>query len=396
LLEQDAALDLAHAADLAHHASQSGDAGLATRAMISAGRLCLRFFANEEALTLAHKGLQWVEELPTAERVCLTLELREIMLAAGPIEDWESAAVEYATLAEQALDHGALSHARRGYYMASYVRWMHGHWAGAREEILQSERVTRGGSEEEHIIGMADAAKCLVMLERDLTHADAMLMEAQALASRKRMSYHAIPAALGMLRYHANNLDEAVELFKEARTLAKSSGDRLSEFQANEYLAMIEFERGHIESAKAYCAVLIELGEKLREGSEHPFALALDALCHYALADETEPLEAALEKLRAVDAKHRLAYTLTRAALLDVERQRTGAAIARASEALSCAQVLDRATEIMLAHVALARACQAANDTVGYTRHSAALANLATAPVAQWARDRAVSLTAPN
>jgi len=210
------------------------------------------------------------------------------------------------------------------------------------------------------------------------------------------MSYHAIPAALGMLRYHANNLDEAVELFKEARTLAKSSGDRLSEFQANEYLAMIEFERGHIESAKAYCAVLIELGEKLREGSEHPFALALDALCHYALADETEPLEAALEKLRAVDAKHRLAYTLTRAALLDVERQRTGAAIARASEALSCAQVLDRATEIMLAHVALARACQAANDTVGYTRHSAALANLATAPVAQWARDRAVSLTAPN
>ena len=307
--------------------------------MISAGRLCLRFFANEEALTLARKGLQWVEELATVERVCLTLELREIMLAAAPVADWENAAVEYAALAEQALDHGALSHARRGYYMASYMRWMHGHWAGAHEQILQSERVTRGGSDEEHIIGMAEAAKCLGMLERDLTHADAMLMEAQALASRKRMSHHAIPTALGILRYHGNHLDEAVELFKEARTLAKSSGDRLNEFQAIEYLAMIEFERGRLESAKAHCAVLIELGEKLREGSERPFALALDALCHYALTDKTD---LAADTERRTDLARAMATLKPREReMLDVERQRTGAAIAGRAKRL-CAQAGSR------------------------------------------------------
>ena len=93
--------------------------------------------------------------------------------------------------------------------MASYVHWMHGQFGGAREEILQSERVARGGSDEEHIVGMAEAARCLAMLERDLTHADAMLMEAQALAARKGMTHHAIPAALGMLRFHENKLDEA-------------------------------------------------------------------------------------------------------------------------------------------------------------------------------------------
>ena len=60
--------------------------------------------------------------------------------------------------------------------------------------------------------------------------------------------------------------------------------------------------------------------------------------------------------LRAADAKHRLAYTLTRAALLDVERDRPQNAIARASEALGYAEALDRATEIVLAHAALARA----------------------------------------
>jgi len=395
LLEQDTALDLAHAADLAHHASQSGDPGLCARAMVSAGKLCLRFFANDEALSLARKGLQWVDALAPAERVCLTLELREIMLAAAPVDDWEAAAAEFAALAEQALDHGAMAHARRGYHMASYVLWQHGHWTGAHEEILQAERVARGGSDAEHITGIAEAARCLAMLERDLSQAEALLMEAQALARRKRIGHCAIPGGLGMLRFHQNRLDEAVGIFKEARALAKSAGDRISEFQANEYLAMIEIERGRFDAARAYCVVLIELGEKIRDGSERPFAHALDGLCRYALTDETTPLDAALDDLRAADAKHRMAYTLTRAALLDVERRRPESAIARASEALACAEALDRATEIMLAHVALAVASRASNDPAGFARHTAALARLDDAPVALWARERAAALTAP-
>jgi hypothetical protein len=174
--------------------------------------------------------------------------------------------------------------------------------------------------------------------------------------------------------------------------LARARGDRLDEFQANEYLAMIDFERGRPEAARAHCKTLVELGDKLREGSERPFAHALDALCHYALADDAAPLEAALEDLRAADAKHRLAYTLTRAALLDVERGRPEVAIARASEALGYAEALDRATEIVLAHAALARARNALADTAGYAKHVAALKSLEQAPVARWARDRALAV----
>jgi DNA-binding SARP family transcriptional activator len=395
LLEQDSVLEPERAADLAHHAAQSGDAALAARAMISAGRLCLRFFANDEALALASKGLQWVEQLPSAaERVCLTLELREVMHKAAPVADWEAAAREYAALAEAALDHGALSHARRGYYMASYVHWMHGQFTGAREEILQAERIARGGNDEEHVAGMAEAARCLAMLERDLTHADAMLMEARALATRKGMTHIAIPAALGMLRFHENKLDESVELFKEARTLARSRGDRLDEFQANEYLAMIDFERGRPDAARAHCKALIELGDKLREGSERPFAHALEALCRYALEDDAAPLESALRDLRAADAKQRLAYTLTRAALLDVERNRPRDALARATEALGYAEALDRPTEIVLAHAALARAHKAVADAAGYATHIAALKSLEQTPIARWARERARAVAA--
>lgn len=63
LFEKSAMLDQRLAADLAHHATQSGDAGLAARAMASAGKLCLRFFANNEAKSLAQKGLQLAEKL---------------------------------------------------------------------------------------------------------------------------------------------------------------------------------------------------------------------------------------------------------------------------------------------------------------------------------------------
>jgi hypothetical protein len=394
LLERDTAVDLEHAADLAHHAGQSGDPALAARAMVSAGRLCLRFFANDEAASLAHKGLQLAQHLSAAERVCVELDLHDVLLAAAPLTDWESAAEHYAVLAEQALDHGALAHARLGYQMSSYVRWAHGHWTGAREQTLQAERVTRGGSDREHVVGMAETARCLAMLERDLSQADALLMEARALASRQGIGHHAIPMALGMLRYHENRLDEAEEQFKEGRTLCKSAGDRVCEYQANEYLVMIAFERGEFVQARDRCAPLLTLGERLREGSEAPFARALDGLCRYALDDDAGGLDRALDDLRLADAKYRLAYTLTRAALLDVERGRPRDAVARAGEALEAARVLERATEMMLAHLALTQAHAALGDTEACRFHAAELAGFEQAPVAAWARLRAAEALA--
>jgi len=219
-----------------------------------------------------------------------------------------------------------------------------------------------------------------------------MLMEVQALADRKRMSHHAIPAAQGILRFHRNELGEAEESFLEARTLCKSAGERVDEFQANEFLVMIDLERGRLDSALARCEALIEIGDKLREGSEAPFARALKGLCQYAIDHDDTGLEAALDELRVVDAKHRLAYSLSRAALLDVERGRSDRAIERATEALGCAEALERATEIVLAHVALAEAHEAAGDREAAAWHRDAITQIDFASVAVWARNRASGL----
>jgi DNA-binding SARP family transcriptional activator len=354
LLELDTAQDLARAAALAHHAAQSQDPGLTARAMVSAGRLSLRFFANDDAASLARKGLQISNRLPADERARVEVDLNEILLTAGAVEDWEAAAEAYAQLAERALDHGALAHARLGYHMAAWVRWAQGRWSDAREQTLQAARVVRGGDDEAHIVGIAETAKCLVMIERDLSQAAALLMESAALAERRHISHHAICAGRGMLCLRENRLDEAEELFREARTLAKSAGDRLNEFQANEYLAAIDLQRGRVHEAKERCSDLLALGEKLRGGSEEPFARALLGLCTYALDDDAAPLAAALDDLRIADAKHRLAYVLTRAALVDCERGRQEPAIERAAEALGYAQLLERATEALLASAVLA------------------------------------------
>lgn len=386
-MEQDLAFELSRAADLAHHATHSGDAGLGARALVAAGRLCLRFFANQDALALAAKGLHLAAQLPAAEQVRVSIDLHDVMLWAAPPDDWQEAARHFTVLAEQALDHGAPAHARQAYQMAAWLRWEHGNWAGAREQSLQSERVARGGSDEEHIVGMAETAKCLVMLERDLAQADAMLMEAQALASRRHFAHRAIPAGLGLLRFYENRLDEAEELFLQARTLCKSAGDRINEYMANEYLVMVDIQRGRWQAARERSTELALLGGKLCWGSEVPFAHALLGLCALAVDDESATLDAALEGLRLADAKCRLAYVQTRAALLDCERGRHKAAHARAGEALACAQVLERATEMLVAQAVLSQCALACGDYAGAEAHVHAVERLESAGVAAWAVD---------
>jgi tetratricopeptide (TPR) repeat protein len=269
---------------------------------------------------------------------------------------------------------------------------MNGHWSGAQEETLQAELAVRGADESDQVVGMAETARCLAMLERDLGRADAMLMEAKAVAARHTVSHPALAAADGILRYHAGELDAAEGLLLEARTLCKRAGDRIGEYQANEYLAMIRIEQGDFRQARERCRTLVELGERLREGSEAPFARALEGVCRYALGESDAELDQALEELRVADAKHRLAYVLNRAAGVDLAAEAPERALDRAQEALANAEVLDRRTEALMARVVLAQASAMLGDAPRREVELAAIDALLEAPVASWARRRAATL----
>jgi tetratricopeptide (TPR) repeat protein len=393
LLEEATALDLQLAADLAHHATRSGDPALAGRAMVSAGKLCLRFYANDDALELYERGMEWAEQLVDSERICLLLDLADIRLSAAPLDDWEASSREYVRLAEQALDYGELATARLGYQMASYVRWLHGDWSDARRDSLQAERVTRNASDEAHILGMGEAAKCLAMLERDLSQADAMAMEASALASRSAVQCSAIPTSLGILRYYEGRLEEAIDHLEDARTICKSQGDRFNEYLANEYLTVVEVEQGDFPAALQHAETLVDIGSRLREGSEYPFALAIQELCRYGLQRDTPELEDYLAAVRQADAKQRLAYLLNRIAMLDIDRGNHRQALLHSEEALQLARLMERPSETLLAHINMFNISNNINGLESKS-HVESIAELCRGTVAAWARERADQLLA--
>ena len=114
------------------------------------------------------------------------------------------------------------------------------------------------------------------------------------------------------------------------------------------------------EHAKA----LSEIGEKLREGSEGPLGRAMLALCRYQKgeADHRAALEAALQELRDVDAKQRLAFVLTQAAAIESERGDLESAGARAAEAEAIGKVLQQPSESALARAVLLRIARKQGD----------------------------------
>ena len=148
---------------------------------------------------------------------------------------------------------------------------------------------------------------------------------------------------------------------------------------------MIEFQRGNYRQARRYSDTLCEIGGKLRVGSEGPFARTLAALADYALTGNDDALDSALGELRVADAKHRLAYTLSRAAQLDCEHRCFDKAQRRAEEALEYATLLNRASEMMLARAILACIASEKGDEKTVAGHEAAIASLREAGVSAWA-----------
>ncbi|MDP6708959.1 MAG: hypothetical protein QF893_21660, partial [Alphaproteobacteria bacterium] len=269
-----------------------------------------------------------------------------------------------------------VEHARLGFHVLSRLRWEGGDWKDAQRSTMRAEFVSRASDEQQRAIATAEAARCLAMLERDLDQAEALLLEAESLSGRVGIETTAIPTARGMLHLHRGELDPAATRFAEARTLARREGDRTDEFQALEHLIMIEIERDDFATAETLCTELLEIANRLREGSEAPFARALAALSSYGSGrEEAAPaLEEALAQLRLADAKHRLAYALNRIAEVELAQGKVEAALARSGEARRIADALVSPSETVLATLGLARAARAIDDAEMYKRYLEVLA----------------------
>jgi DNA-binding SARP family transcriptional activator/tetratricopeptide (TPR) repeat protein len=350
--------------ELAHHASIGGDAAVAVPACVSAGTRCLRVFANAEAYTHARRGLRLVEQLQDPKRVKLRIELEQISLGARWPEDPDAESTRIEALAEDALDAACPEHARLAFTLVSTLRWHEGALGDAHRLSLRAELASRGTDDHNRAIGIAETARCLVILERDLPQAEALLLEARALTARSGETAWAVFDGVGLLRLHTGALDEAKAAFEEAWAAAKKGGNRLQEFLALEHLVMVSIHRKDPEEACQRAMELFAIGEKLREGSERPLGRAMLALCRYQKGQDEHrsALEEALQELRDVDAKQRLAFVLTQAAAIESERGELDSAATLASEAEAIGRILQQPSESAMARAVLLRIARERGD----------------------------------
>lgn len=384
--------DAAVATEIAHHAGLAGEALLGVRACIVAAKQSLRVFANGDAEALAKRGLRLAEDLDEAERISSTLNLLHVQYAARA-PDREQAAARVRELAEQALDLGLTHAARLGFQMLSFLRWESASLAAAHDNIMQAERVSRLAGPDERTAALAQAAKCLVLLERNLAQAEAFVMEADALTSRAGHSSSAVSFATGMIAAHRGEIDQAVQAFDEARLLSREHGERLAEFCAVEHRVMLEIDRGGHEAALGLSESLADLGQRLRAGAEAPSGRALLAFVRLLCgqAEDDEALVAAIAELREADAKYELSFLLTRWAQHALDSGRARQAQQLASDGLEVARALGRASETALAHAVLLQCAREQGDAASRDQQLAELETLSRRDLSLTARRRVES-----
>jgi len=395
-LEARGALDERGADELARHAALAGQNELAARACVAAARRCLRVFAGAAAERLAMQGGRHAESLAEARRVPLEIELLDIACRARRPSSVAATAERIESLAERALDLGDLEHARLGFTVLGWLRWETGDMPSARRSTQRAELVSRQADGRERVLGIAEAARCLVLLDRDHAEAGAMLLEARALAERGSPEVPALPDAFGLLHLHRGEWDEAARHFEQAAAVARCDGDHRSEFLAIEHLVVVDLLRRDLAAAQDHARELERIGSQMGEGSEASFAAAVRELVGYARVEARSPesLESALEALRLADAKQRLTFVLLQAAEMELEagsKTAVARAAQRAAEALDLAQQLERRSDALHARALLAQAARASRAARRLDGELQAIAAIGLEGVSHAARERARS-----
>jgi hypothetical protein len=352
------------AGDVAHHAALGGDAELSARSAVRAGARCLRVFANAEATEVAERGLAVVARVPRAVAVPIEIELYDVLSWAGR---WSTRMAELAAGLERAIADadrvGLAAAARRGREVLGFARYKTRDFDGAYDSMMY---VLDAPSEDpaQRAEILAAGARCLVHLEREIPRAETMLRDAQALAERAGVTPLDLPLGKGMLAYFRGELDAAQALLEDARRRSVQRDDHWRACEALAHLARIALERRRPAEALARCAELGPMAARLSEGSEAPFAAALDALAR--LADGRPGADAAVDRAIAdlidADCKHQLAYVLNTAAALDLDRGRLDTTRARAEKARATARTAARPAEVVVAGALLARAALAQGE----------------------------------
>jgi len=353
--------------DIAHHAALGGDHPLAASAALVASRRYIKQFAYADAFELAQRGIDHCQFLDMPEQIRLHIELLEVQVIAGVNPH---AACQLKQTLSQLIDKAqmlGLTEAEAiGFEALTRLSFDHGDLAGVHENLLQVAGTYQPNSLATTARQLAWTGSCFAEIGRDIHRAEALLLEAQALAERMGLEIADVFIGLGAVYRHGANFEESRKFLSQAWQIAHAEADfyRLSFILS--YSALLELEAGNPVQALPYCQQLSIVAEKLGgTGSEATFASALAALAHYAIGhDQAEiEIERSIAKLRQIDAKRMLSVVLTFAAEIDLARHQPELAVTRAKEALQIAQNINHPSETALAWAVLLAGQLAQDET---------------------------------
>jgi DNA-binding SARP family transcriptional activator/tetratricopeptide (TPR) repeat protein len=380
------------AAEVARHAALGGEHEVCVRASIRAAERCLRVFANADAVALADLGLRHVESLAETTRIRLTLSLLRIHVKSRLFRtraaELESRLRDQASGARSAGLHADVAFAL---HYVSELREEVGDFAGARESTLQSAAASRSADAETTAHTLATTGRCLAQIERDMDRAEALLLEAQAIAVERGIDVVGIPVGLGIVRHHRGDDEQAIDLLELGLANATRAADHWIAHECLTRLTMVEIERGRPRRALERCRDLLPMAAKMGGGSETPFAEALRALAEWQLdaPSARDDVEGRIRHLRDIDTKGHFAYVQSSVAAVEVERGQLASGRERAAEALAAAEAVGRPNEIARARAILARVASRTGDRASAAAHIEALAEHLRRPlgISQQARD---------
>lgn len=352
-LSQLSSPDNALAGDIAHHAAIGGDRELAASSALLAAERCLKLFAYTEASELAQFGIQHCQRLDDRTRIQLHLKLLRVCALAGVTGDRVSQLdSDLHRLIDEANALGLEAAESTGLEALVILHFDRSNFASVHQHSLRAAEASRAASPATAARLLAYGGSCLAEIGREMSRAEALLLEAQSLAARVGLKEIGIDQGLGAVHRHRGNYAQARVLWQQAWRAARVQQDRWCECHNLSYLAMTELEAGDPAAALPYCQEMAIVSAKIKgEGSEGAIAQALLALANYQLhqpgADAA--LERAIVTLQQIDAKRMLSYVLIGAAQIDLDCDRTFLATTRAEAALAAAQTVDHPSEIALA-----------------------------------------------
>lgn len=367
-VETDAAL----ASDVAHHAALAGDHTLTARACATAGERCLRLFAYAEALELAKLGRRHVMLLSGSERRALEVPLLQLLVhAAAPAQHDEIDARLSSVLAESraAGERGNVANAAKALAVLRYFR---GDLPGAGEVTVTAANAVRDSADPHEVANeLAQSARCLTLVGR-IEESRELLGEALEVSQKGGVFPIELPFAQATLAHFEGELERARELFEKTVAAARRFDDHWRGAEALGRLVMIALEQDQLERARELALELAQLADRMeKDGAERRFAEALTALIDLRASSApdtsraTATIERAIERLRAIDTKAFLVYSLTTLAEIELAHVRYANANAHATEAAALALRIKNPSDFSIATALVAEIFRKRGDEPG-------------------------------